>query len=196
MVEIKQPDIIEVILKIVKVFEKLDIAYHIGGSLASSAFGIARATLDVDMVANIKFEQASSFEESLQEEFYVDVGMIQDAIKRGSSFNLIHLETMFKVDIFVLRNRAFDKQAFLRRVKKPVSEDGSLQFYFSTPEDIILNKLEWYKTGGEVSERQWNDILGVMKVQGEQLDMSYLKQWAEKLSILNLLEKAFNDAGI
>lgn len=192
----KPPDIIEVTLKVVSVFEKLGIAYHIGGSLASSAFGIARATLDVDIVADIKLEQASLFEESLKEEFYVDAEMIRDAIQRQSSFNLIHLETMFKVDVFVLRNRPFDKQAFLRRFQKSVSEDASQQLFFATPEDIILNKIEWYKTGGEVSERQWNDVLGILKVQGTQLDISYLKQWAEKLGISNLLKKALNDAGV
>lgn len=192
----KQLDIIEVVLKVVKVFEKLGIAYHIGGSFASSAFGIARATLDIDIVADIKLEQASSIEEYLKEEFYVDAEMVREAINSQSSFNLIHLETTFKVDVFVLKNQPFDRQAFLRRVKRPVSEDGSLEFFFAAPEDIIIKKLEWYKAGGETSERQWVDILGVMKVQGEQLDMDYLKQWAEKLDVSNLLEKAFNDAGI
>ncbi len=191
----KPPDIIEISLKVIRVFEKLGIAYHIGGSLASSAFGVARATLDVDIVADIKWEQASPIEESLKEEFYVDAEMIRDAIEHWSSFNLIHLETMFKVDVFVLKNRPFDMQAFLRRLQKPVSEDSSQQLFFATPEDIILNKLEWYKIGGETSDRQWNDVLGVLKVQMAQLDMIYLKQWAGELSISDLLGKALGEAG-
>jgi hypothetical protein len=192
----KPLDIIEIIFRVVNVFEKLGVAYHIGGSLASSAFGIARATLDVDIVADIKSKQVTPFVESLREEFYVDAEMINDAIKRHSSFNLIHFETMFKVDVFVLKNRPFDRQAFSRRIQRPVSENGLLQLFFATPEDIILNKLEWFKKGGEVSDRQWSDVLGVMKVQGAELDTSYLKQWAEKLGIFNLLEKALKDAGI
>ena len=192
----KPPDIIEVTLKVVKVFEKLDIAYHIGGSLASSAFGIARSTLDVDIVANIKPEQASDIFENLREEFYVDSEMILSAIQKQSSFNLIHLETLFKVDIFPLKNHPFDQQAFSRRLQKAISEDASNQIFFATPEDIILHKLTWYKAGEGVSDRQWNDVQGVLKVQGDQLDMSYLKEWAKELSVSALLEKAIDEAGI
>jgi hypothetical protein len=192
----KLPDIIEVTLKVVKVFEKLGIAYHIGGSLASSAFGIARSTLDVDIVADIKPEHASDVSENLREEFYVDSEMILNAIQKESSFNLIHLETLFKVDIFPLKNHPFDQQAFSRRLQRALSEDASSQLFFATPEDIILHKLTWYKAGEEVSDRQWNDVLGVLKVQGDQLDMTYLNQWAKGLSVSELLKKAIDEAGI
>ena len=190
------PDIIGVTLKVVKVFEKLGIAYHVGGSLASSAYGIARATLDVDIIADIKPEQVSDIFDSLNGEFYIDIEMIQDAIQHQSSFNLIHLETMFKIDVFILKNRQFDRQAFLRRVQKTVVEDTSQQLFFATPEDIILNKLEWYKIGEQVSDRQWKDIIGVLKVQGSGLDMVYLKKWAKELSVFILLKKAVDEAGI
>lgn len=192
----KLPDIIEVTLKVVKVFEELGIAYHIGGSLASSAFGIARSTLDVDIVADIKPEQASDISENLRGEFYVDPEMIINAIQKESSFNLIHLETLFKVDIFPLKNHPFDQQAFQRRLQKAISEETSQQLFFATPEDIVLHKLTWYKAGGAVSDRQWNDVLGVLKVQGDQLDMVYLKGWAERLTVFNLLMKAIDEAGI
>lgn len=192
----KLPDIIEVTLKVVRVFDKLGIAYHIGGSLASSAYGVARSTLDVDIIAEIKPEQASDISENLREEFYVDSEMILDAIQKQSSFNLIHLETLFKVDIFPLRNHPFDQQAFQRRLQKELSEDTSQQLFFATPEDIVLHKLAWYKAGAEVSDRQWNDVQGVLKVQGDQLDMAYLNHWAKELSISELLEKAIDEAGI
>ena len=192
----KLPDIIEVTLKVVKVFEELGIAYHIGGSLASSAFGIARSTLDVDIVADIKPEQASDIYENLRGEFYVDPEMIINAIQKESSFNLIHLETLFKVDIFPLKNHPFDQQAFQRRLQKAISEETSQQLFFATPEDIVLHKLTWYKAGEGVSDRQWNDVLGVLKVQGDQLDMVYLKGWAERLTVFNLLMKAIDEAGI
>lgn len=193
----KLPDIIEVTLKVVRVFEEVGIAYHVGGSLASSAFGIARSTLDVDIVADIKHKQATLLYESLKEEFYIDIDMIRDAINRRSSFNLIHLETMFKVDVFIPKNRPFDRQAFIRRIQKPVSaEDPSQQLFFATPEDTILNKLEWYKGGGEVSERQWKDVIGVLKVQREGLDISYLTSWAKELKVYNLLEKALKETEV
>ena len=192
----KLPDIIEVTLKVVKVFEELGIAYHIGGSLASSAFGIARSTLDVDIVADIKPEQASDISENLRGEFYVDPEMIINAIQKESSFNLIHLETLFKVDIFPLKNHPFDQQAFQRRLQKAISEETSQQLFFATPEDIILHKLVWYKTGEEVSDRQWIDIQGVLKVQGDQLDMAYLNHWAKELGVSELLKKAIDESGI
>lgn len=191
----KFPDIIDVILRVVRVFEGLNIPYHLGGSLASSAFGVARATLDADLVANIRAEQVPDLTNLLGEEFYVDADMILDAIQRRSSFNLIHLETLFKVDVFLLKNRPFDRQAFDRRRLKDVSGEPVRQLFLTTPEDIILYKLEWFKAGERISERQWKDVLGVLKVQGKELDIGYLNQWARELGIFDLLKKAMDEAG-
>lgn len=192
----KTTDIIEVTFKVVNVFEKLGIPYYLGGSLASSAFGIPRSTLDADIVADIKSEQVAYMEELLKREFYIDTEMINHAILHKSSFNLIHLEMLFKIDIFILKDRPFDRQVFIRRVQRAVSEDASQKLFFAAPEDIILHKLEWYKAGGEVSDRQWNDVLGILKVQGTHLDMSYLNKWAKGLGISDLLKKALDEAGM
>jgi len=192
----RAPDIIEVASKVIEVFEKLNIGYYIGGSLASSAFGVARSTLDIDIVAEVKGAHASTLERILKKEFYVDLDSIQKAIEKQSSFNLVHLETMFKIDVFILKEQAFHRQAFSRRTKKPVSEDISKQLYFPTPEDIVLIKLDWYKSGGKSFEQQWRDVLGVLKVQGTKLNMDYLKHWAEELSNLDLLNKALEEAGV
>lgn len=188
----KTPDIIEIAFKVVNVFEKLGIPYYLGGSLASSAFGIPRSTLDADIVADIKSEQVVYMEKLLKREFYIDTEMINHAILHKSSFNLIHLEMLFKIDIFILKDRPFDRQVFIRRVQRAVSEDASQKLFFAAPEDIILHKLEWYKAGGEVSDRQWNDVLGILKVQGTHLDMSYLNKWAKGLGISDLLKKALD----
>jgi hypothetical protein len=190
----KSPDIFQVTLKVLEVFEKLNIPYYIGGSLASSAFGVPRATLDVDLVADIRPEDATVISQLLDDEFFIDVDMILKAIQDRSSFNIIHLETMFKIDIFILKERAFDQMAFSRRVQKSLSEESSRKFIFATPEDIMLNKLEWYQAGGNVSDRQWNDIIGVLKVQGRQLDFAYLRRWANKLGISSLLKRAIDEA--
>ena len=116
--------------------------------------------------------------------------MILDAIQHNSSFNLIHLESMFKVDVFILKQRPFDLNQMQRRISQSVGDAPEHQAYFSTAEDIILAKLEWFRAGGETSERQWRDLSGVLDLQGDRLDFEYLQKWAAKLEIQDLLQKA------
>lgn len=191
------PDIVQAILPVVEVFEQLGVGYYIGGSVASSAHGLPRSTLDVDLVADLRPTQVASFVGSLEKTYYIDPEMILDAIHREASFNIMHLETMIKIDIFILKHQAFDQQAFKRIQQTPLStREGDQQFSLASPEDIALYKLWWYRLGGEVSERQWNDVLGVFKVQGEALDVSYMKHWAGVIDVLDLLNRALQDAGI
>lgn len=191
----KKPDILLALDPVVKAFEKIGVPYYISGSVASSAYGIARATLDVDLVTDLRTQHVNSLTEILESDYYIDKEMILDAIKRSSSFNLIHLETMLKVDIFITKDRPYNKMAFQRKRKDTLDEEqGAAEFYFASPEDIILNKLEWFRMGGEVSERQWHDVLGIMKVQGDLVDKEYLRNWAAELGISDLLEQAFRDA--
>jgi hypothetical protein len=181
---------IQVTLKVVITFERLGIPYLIGGSFASAVHGIVRATMDVDLVADIKPSHISSLVALLENEFYIDAEMILDAIQHTSSFNLIHLETMFKVDVFILKQRPFDLNQMQRRISQSVGDSPDDQAYFSTAEDIVLAKLEWFRAGGETSERQWRDILGVLDLQSDRLDLEYLKKWAATLGIRDLLQRA------
>lgn len=193
----KNPDIVAAVEPVVKAFEKLGVPYFIGGSVASSAYGVARATLDVDMVSDLKPEHVHPLVEMLESDYYIDEKMILDAIHRSSSFNLMHLETMLKVDVFVVKDRPYYREAFKRKRKDSLDEEqGAAEFYLASSEDIILSKLEWFRMGGNVSERQWGDVLGVLKVQGDSLDVKYLRYWAAELGIADLLEQAFRDAGI
>ncbi len=185
-----------VALKVISVLEKLGIPYFIGGSLASAIHGVVRATNDVDIIADLKMEHVLPLKKALQNEFYVDEDMIREAIRKKSSFNLIYLELMFKIDIFVSSSHPYIQEEFRRRYNEIVSNKPEQTAYIATPEDTILSKLKWYKIGGCISDRQWSDVLGVLKVQGEQLDMVYLKQWAEDLSISDLLGKALGEAGL
>ena len=146
--------------------------------------------MDADLVADIKPEQVSSLVASLEREFYIDADMILDAIQSSTSFNLIHLETIFKVDVFILKQRPFDINQMQRRISQLVGDSPEDQAFFSTAEDIILAKLEWFRAGGETSERQWRDILGVMDLQSDRLDFEYLQNWALKLGIQDLLLRA------
>ena len=182
---------LEVTLKVVKAFDQLEIPYLIGGSLASAVHGIVRATMDADLVADIQPSHIVPLVKLLKNEFYIDAEMILDAIQHASSFNLIHLETMFKVDVFILKQRPFDLNQMQRRVSQSVGDAPEERAYFSTAEDIILAKLEWFRAGGETSERQWRDILGVLDLQGDRLDFDYLRNWATILSVQDLLNKAF-----
>lgn len=193
----KKPDILAATEPVAEAFERLGILYYIGGSVASSAYGIARSTMDVDIVSDLKPEYVPSLVSMLESSYYIDEKMILDAIKRCSSFNMIHLETMLKVDVFISKNAPYDLETFKRRRKDTLYEEqGAAEFYLVSPEDIILNKLAWFHSGGGVSESQWNDVLGVLKVQKDSLDIKYLQHWASELEVKDLLEKALQDAGM
>ncbi len=187
--------VLAAITPVIEVFDQLGVLYHIGGSVASSIYGILRATIDADLIADLRLEHVRPLVTQLQTDYYIDEDMIRDAIKRRSSFNVIHLDTMLKVDVYIPKFRSFDQEE-LRRAQQEVLLEGTRLFNVASPEGTILNKLEWYRMGGEVSDRQWNDILGVLKIQGTNLDMDYLKKWSANLNVTDLLERALVDAGL
>jgi len=192
---VKNQDIHRALAPVIEAFEEIGIQYYLGGSIASSSFGIARTTLDADVIADLRPPQVKSLVNKLASAYYIDEQMILDALRTGSSFNVIHLETMFKIDIFPLKNEAFARSAFHRRKKETLGEElGSLELYLSSPEDTLLHKLYWFKIGGNVSERQWKDVIGILNVQGDSLDTAYLKRWANKLEVSDLLDKAISEA--
>ena len=181
---------------LIQFFEKQGILYHIGGSVASSAHGIPRTTIDVDIVADLKFEHVEEMVKILRHAYYIDQNMIESAIQSQSSFNLIHLETFIKIDIFVLKNVPYDQEVMARSVEGVLSIDDSEPLYvrFSSPEDIVLYKLYWFRLGGEQSERQWKDILGVLNVQQDSLDLAYMLKWAKQINVDDLLNQAVSSS--
>ena len=187
--------IFDAITPVVEALENLGVNYHIGGSVASSIYGIIRATIDADLVANLELKHVRPLVKLLEADYYIDEDSVRDAVKRRGSFNAIYLDTMLKVDVFIPKSRLFDQEE-LRRIQLQPLIEGFRPFYVASPEGTILNKLEWYRMGGEVSDRQWNDILGVLKVQGTNLDMAYLQRWAVALKVSDLLERALVDAGL
>jgi hypothetical protein len=180
-----------ILLKVAHVLNSLGIPYHVGGSIACSIHGIPRFTQDIDLVASVRSEHIESLVNALEDEFYVDAAMIQEAIERVSSFNIIDLDSLSKVDIFV---RSTDPRAEVeagRRLLQKLDPDNERSaIYVSSPEDTILRKLEWFRLGGGISDRQWLDVIGVLKVQAGALDLAYLQHWSEKIGIADLLERA------
>ena len=190
-----QNEPIEVTLKVTGVLEKLGIPYLIGGSLASTLYGMVRSTQDSDVVTEMSLEHIQAFVTSLQNEFFIDEEMIAESIQNNSSFNIIHRDTMFKVDIFVPRPRPFQQSQLSRAQRQTFNLESEISAKFASPEDTVLSKLEWYRMGGEVSDRQWRDILGVMKTRAGDLDLDYLRKWARELKVTDLLDRALGEAG-
>jgi len=179
---------------VVSAFDKIGILYYIGGSISSSIHGIPRTTMDIDIIADIKQNHVEALYLSLEPGYYIDKDMIREAIKHHSSFNIIHFDSMMKIDIFVLKEREFDREAFKRKKLDVQDIEGSrFEYFISSPEDIILSKLEWFKMGGEVSERQWRDIIGVLKVQENNLDMEYLQKWIDRLHLSDLWKRLLEE---
>jgi len=189
-----QNEPVEVTIKVTHVLEKLSVPYLIGGSLASTLYGMVRTTQDADIVAEMRLEHLRPFVLALQDEFYLDDEMIVDSIQRNSSFNILHRETMFKVDVFIPRPRPFLQSQLARAQKQTFVFENEVSAKFASPEDTILSKLEWYRLGGEVSERQWRDILGILKTRAGALDIDYLKEWAGELNVADLLKRALHES--
>ena len=184
-------EILEITLQLASTCEALHIPYLVGGSIASSFHGIPRATLDADVLAFLDQSHVGDFVSRLKGEFYVDEAMIRDAIDNKGSFNVIHLATMFKVDIFVTGRNRLSEEEMARRQEYTMDENRML--FIASPEDIVVQKLYWYRLGGQVSERQWNDAQGVIKVQGDRLDTDYMRRIAQELKVEDLLKKSLGD---
>jgi hypothetical protein len=192
----QETELLAAVARVVSVFDELGVDYLVGGSIASSVFGEPRQTVDADLVAQLFGRHAQPLVARLAGEFYADLPTITAAICNQGCFNLIHLETMTKVDVFIRWRTPFGQSQFARRQRKAVGQAAPLELFFASPEDTVLAKLEWYRKGGETSDRQWRDLLGVLKVQARALDLEYLVHWASELGVTDLLHRALEEAGL
>lgn len=184
---------VPVILEVVRILEKHGIHYVLCGSLASSVYGLPRTTADADLIASIAPEHVEILSKELATDFYADAETIKEAIQNKTSFNLVHLSSAFKIDIFIAGQDEHAAEEFKRKRKQPLDGKASSTIYMLGPEDTVLDKLRWYRMGGESSARQWADILGILRIQADRLDAGYLLEWAEILKVSDLLKKAKNE---
>jgi hypothetical protein len=181
-------DPIAIALLVTRELDALGITHTIGGSIASSFAGEPRSTIDIDIVVALSETDIPHLVSALSANFYVNPDALRRAVRDRSSANLIHQASQLKVDLFVAGGTPLDEQQLQRRQAVSLGPVGTLHVH--PPEDILLQKLRWYRMGGEISDRQWRDILGIVRVQGERLDRSYLAASAQLISVVDLLERA------
>ncbi len=177
-----------VALLVGEVLDDLGVPWLVGGSVASSLHGIPRSTQDVDLVADLLGVHVAAFTAALQDRFYVDAQAVMGAVKRRASCNLIHLDTMTKVDVFVAKADPLSRGEMSRRQYFEIEQGVRLPL--ASAEDIVLQKLAWFRKGGGVSERQWRDVLGVLRVRANDLDLMYLREAAADEGLTVLLDEA------
>ena len=174
--------------QLLEVLDRMEIPYYVGGSVASSA-------QDVDLVVDLQSDQIEEFTAQLHGDFYADAALIREAFLRGRAANLIHFATAYKFDLFPLRKDEYSRTEFARRAFRKIQSLGPepIECAVASAEDTILRKIEWYRAAGETSERQWNDLRGILKVSGPKLDQAYLRRWATHLKVDDLLDQLLKE---
>lgn len=176
--------------QVVDTLDRLQIPYALGGSLASSIHGINRNTADADLSVEPFHGKEVEFVESFGPDFDLSADAVRSALWKRTSFNIINTSTGFKVDFFVRKHRPFEVSMMNRRQPMTLSCSSGKTLNVVSPEDIILLKLEWYRHGNEISDRQWSDIANVLRVQSGRLDETYLTHWAKEIGVADLLARA------
>ena len=182
---------LEAARQISRIFGALSIRHAIVGSVASSLRGVPRATVDVDFVVDLQQAHVIPLMNALNTQYYMSEEAAVEAIRRTGMFNLIHTLTGYKIDVHLVGEDPYEQTKLARAISMKVIEGDELKV--ATAEDLILSKLRWYRLGGETSERQWKDVLGIFLFQPK-LDLDYLTRWAENLRISDLLERAIQES--
>jgi len=188
-------DIVAALAPVIAAFQKLGVSHYVGGNVASTFHGAIRSTMDVDVVCDLRSDQVAAFLGAFDDDFYVIAPAVRDAVNRRGSFNLIHLPTSFKVDVFVSRDRPFDRAAMSRAASCILREEDGFAAPIASAEDSIVSKLEWYRLGDEVSERQWDDVTRLVHLLGDSLDVAHMKCMADSIGVGDLLERLLGSIG-
>jgi hypothetical protein len=165
--------------------EQSGIPYMVTGSFASSMLGMPRSTRDLDVVVAPEQDQTEALIAAFDpENWYIDPILVREAVERKSMFNVIHLDSGWKVDVILRKDRPWSREEFSRRAPLLI---GGVEIMFLRAEDSILSKLEWVRQGGSL--RQIEDAGTVLDMQGDAIDFDYLDRWAKELGLTDLLDK-------
>lgn len=186
-------DPLSVAVLVARILDELEIPYVIGGSVASSLHGEPRSTLDLDLMIEAGVEKTRALAGLLHSSCYVDEDSAVEASRRRTSFNAIHFESSMKIDFFFTESAPFAADQLRRR--QAVAFPSGAELFFYTPEDLVIRKLLWFRAGGESSQRQWRDVLGILKTSGSRIDLAYLRLTASSLELVPLLDRALEQAG-
>jgi hypothetical protein len=186
-------DAISVLIQLVSILEELGVAYAVGGSVASSRHGEPRSTHDVDLLIDLPLSRVSELVSRVGDEFYVSEQAARRAVETTTSFNLVHLPSGHKLDLFVAGTSRLDVLQLetchldhLREHMRPVR--------VTSPAVIVLRKLSWFRSGAGVSERQWRDVVGVLRVTDPDSSLGEMREVAQELGLSELLEQAIREA--
>jgi hypothetical protein len=183
-------------IEFAELLERLGIEYALGGSVASALFGEPRSTIDVDFALRLNKAGLDGIVDALHADFYIPIESANAAILDQSSFNLISHGTGLKIDVFAIGNGLLDRRQIERRVRLLVRRNPRAEMWVTSAEDQVLRKLSWYRDGGEVSDRQWRDIVAILRIQQKNLDFDDLGATAHQLNIADLLRRAILDTSM
>jgi len=174
--------------------DRIGVPWVLGGSVAGSLIGEPRSTLGIDMAIRLTMTQAERLVRAVEDDFYVSLDMVRSAVEQASSFNLLHFESAMKVDLFVLGGGELDTRQMERRQLIQAGGDAPVTVWTTAPDDLVLRKLTWFRAGGEISDRQWRDVVGTLTTQGDRIDHVSLQEVADLIGIGDLLARAVRDA--
>jgi len=184
------PSHLDLAVDLARLLEEIDVPYVIGGSVASSLIGEPRSTIDIDIAVDLNDQDLEALVRRVRPTFYVPETDAARAVREKDSFNIIHNDAALKIDFFVLGHGILDVNQIDRRVRVKVPTEPAAQLWITSPEDQVLRKLDWYRTGGEVSDRQMRDVVAILQVNQGRLDDRYLTTTAGAVGLSELLTRA------
>jgi len=170
----------ELLRAVISILEKLGLRYFVTGSVAAIYYGEPRFTNDIDVVVDLSEKHVPQLLAAFpQGEFYLSEDALRRAVRRRGMCNVIHIPSTLKVDIMVAEDSLFNRSRFERA--RRVKPDEQCEAFFSSAEDVILKKMDFFREGG--SEKHLRDITGIMMVSGDELDHDYIESWADQMGL-------------